>query len=90
MTSASCRKRGVRDLPATDNDDIVAGRDGGIWLLRPRWFLRLGRDAAHRWATQQPEHVGDFEVAPDGTVWTVQGPEGDGPTSAIRSFDGER
>ena len=33
---------GVRDLAKANNTDIVAGQDGGIWLLRNRWFFPLG------------------------------------------------
>jgi len=71
---------GVRDLASQRNISVVAGHDGGIWLLRQNRFFRLG-DEGHGWATQKPE-VGDFEVAPNGTVWTQQ----DG---GIHSFDGE-
>jgi hypothetical protein len=76
---------GVRDLAKANDLDIVAGHDGGIWLLRPQRFVRLGDDEWHAWPTGKPE-VTDFEVAPDGTVWTVLGSEDD---SSIQSFDGE-
>jgi hypothetical protein len=76
----------VRDLAKANNLDIVAGHDGGIWLLRPQRFLRLGADEWLAWATEKPEYVSDFEVAPDGTVWVHA--EG-GPSDVIQSFDGE-
>ena len=72
---------GVRDLAKANDFDIVAGHDGGIWLLRPKWFFRLGTQGAHDWPTKTPKHA-EFEVTPDGTVW-VQA-EG-----ALQSFDGE-
>jgi hypothetical protein len=72
---------GIRDLAKANDFDIVAGHDGGIWLLRPKWFFRLGTQGAHDWPTEAPKHV-EFEVAPDGTVW-VQA-EG-----ALQSFDGK-
>ncbi len=62
---------GVRDLASKNDTDIVAGEDGGIWLLRHQRFFRLGSDTAHAWATKKPA-VSDFEVAPGGTVWTIQ------------------
>jgi hypothetical protein len=69
---------GVRDLAKANNTDIAAGYDDGIYLSRPQRFVRLGSDEWHRWDSKNSES-GDFEVAPDGTVWT----------SAIESFDGE-
>ena len=71
----------VRDLILGGNTDIVAGHDGGIWLLRKNQFVPLGGEG-HGWATERPAYVSDFEVAPDGTVWV----QADG---AIQSFDGE-
>ena len=61
---------GVRDLAKANNLDIVAGHDGGIWLLRPKRFFRLGGDEWHAWPHEKPE-IQDFEVAPDGTVWAL-------------------
>jgi hypothetical protein len=82
---------GVRDLASVEAADIVAGYDGGIWLLREDGFLRLGSDGSHAWpADVRPEDVfpGDdvFEVAPDGTMW-VSPNFFTGP--ALRSTDGE-
>ena len=79
---------GVRDLANANNTDIVAGLDGGIWLLRPRRFFRLGDDEWQRWASARPMRVDDFKVAPDGTVWTVRVSRRETP--AIQSFDGEK
>ena len=36
---------GVRDLTSAKNWDVVAGRDGGIWVVRRDRFFRLGSDA---------------------------------------------
>jgi hypothetical protein len=77
---------GIRDLAKANDTDIVAGHDGGIWLLRPQRFFRLGNDEWLAWATEKPKYVHDFEVAPDGTVWVHA--EG-GPSDVIQSFDGE-
>ena len=35
---------GVRDLRSVEAVDIVAGYDGGVWLLREDGFFRLGND----------------------------------------------
>ena len=78
---------GVRDLAKANNLDVVAGLDGGIWLLRPRRFFRLGDGEWHGWASPRRERVEDFEVAPDGTIWTVRVSDRDTP--AIQSFDGD-
>ena len=72
---------GVRDLARANNDDIVAGPDGSVWLLRPERFFRLGSDEWHEWPTSRSWDR-DFEVAPEGTVWVHAG-------SAIQSFDGQ-
>jgi len=45
---------GVRDLASTNDNDIVAGHDGGLWLVRLNRFFRLGSDTAHAWATKMP------------------------------------
>lgn len=72
---------GVRELSKGKNFDIVAGHDGGIWLLRPNWFFRLGTGGAHKWPTETPRHA-DFEVDRDGTAWVqAQG--------RLQSFGGE-
>ncbi|MGD8682742.1 MAG: hypothetical protein PVG27_02245 [Chloroflexota bacterium] len=72
---------GVRDLILGGNTDIVAGHDGGIWLLRKNQFVPVGGEG-YGWGTEKPVYVGDFEVPPDGTVWV----QADG---AIQSFDGK-
>jgi hypothetical protein len=61
---------GARDLAKANNLDIVAGHDGGIWLLRPLRFFRLGNGEWRSWHHQNP-WVDVFEVAPDGTVWAM-------------------
>jgi hypothetical protein len=91
---------GVRDLSSTDAVDVVAGYDGGIWLLREQGFLRLGSDGVHEWPWSPvpprgvPEsHV--LQVAPDGTLWVI--PTGSvfstgrwfWPGEVFRSTDGE-
>ena len=94
---------GVRDLSSTDAIDVVAGYDGGIWLLREQGFLRLGSDGVHRWPTGSVpvSHVGPkshvLQVAPDGTLWVI--PTGRvfstvtgswvWPGEVLRSTDGE-
>jgi hypothetical protein len=79
---------GIRDLAKANNRDIVAGHDGGIWLLRPQRFFRLGGDEWRTWATKKPGITG-FEVAPDGTVWAMldQYGEGGGLFSVGRGSD---
>ena len=79
---------GVRDLASADNISIVTGRDGGIWLLSEDRFLRVGTEGTYEWPSGQADSVSDFEIAADGTVWTVQAEE-DG-LSTVRSFDRER
>ena len=77
---------GVRILASKNNRGIVAGHDGGLWVVRLNTFFRLGSDTAYEWAITKPLVFG-FEVGPDGTVWTDQSPrEG---TASIQSFDGE-
>ena len=39
---------GVRDLTSVKAEDIVAGYDGGIWLVRKDGVLRLGSDEVPR------------------------------------------
>jgi hypothetical protein len=62
---------GVRDLASMNNRDIVAGHDGGIWLLQDDEFLRLGSGETHLWPadTAPEDHI--LEVAPDGTMWVI-------------------
>ena len=69
---------GVRNLASVNDTDIVAGEDGGIYLLRPQRFVRLGSDEWQAWDTED-FHSGDFEVAKEGGAWT----------SAIESVAGE-
>ena len=83
---------GMRDLAPVEAVDIVAGYDGGIWLLREDEFLRLGGDGSHGWpAGSGPEdHI--LEVAPDGTMWLIPGPYPMSPLdrgAGRRSTDGE-
>jgi hypothetical protein len=78
--------------------DIVAGLDGGIWILLEGGFYRLGESAwmpadepdsegyvsrlyrPWNWggALNEAEFYGvnDFDVAPDGTVWSVIAADG--------------
>jgi hypothetical protein len=83
---------GVRDLSPTDAVDVVAGYDGGIWLLREQGFLRLGSDGVHEWPMGSGPESHVLQVAPDGTLWVVP----TGPVFALpergeglRSTDGE-
>lgn len=78
---------GVRDLASADNFGMVTGGDGGIWLLSKEGFLRVATEGTHEWPTGRTGSVSDFEVTPDGTVWTVQADEDD--LSAVQSFDGQ-
>ena len=79
---------GVRDLALDPATWPVAGKDGGIWLFDQQGFSRLGTDGSYAWPNG--EGAQQFEVAPDGTVWTagVQEKNRRG-TLRIRSFDGE-
>jgi hypothetical protein len=79
---------GIRGLASGDNISLVSGRDGGIWLLSKHGFLRVATEGTYEWPTGRAESVSDFEVAPDGTVWTVQ-VDGDG-LAVVRSFDGQQ
>jgi hypothetical protein len=77
------RNDGVSDLAyPVDPEvpyDIVAGHDGGIYVLEPGHYARLGEGGGsaqgHRgfdWSIEDgfPSDVG---VAPDGTIWAVFG-----------------
>jgi hypothetical protein len=77
---------GVRDLASVEAADIVAGYDGGIWLLRGEGFLRLGSDGSYGWPllSGPQDHV--FQVAPDGTMWIIPPAP---PGYAFTSSDGE-
>jgi hypothetical protein len=82
---------GVRDVSSRNNEGIVVGRDGSVWLLRENRFLRLGAEGVHQWPNGQHAASG-FDVASDGTVWAVGSSIDTGayePT-ALRSYDGER
>jgi hypothetical protein len=74
---------GVRDLTSVEAADIVAGYDGGIWLLREDGFLRLGSDVSHAWPAGAGDEECALEVAPDGTLWVI------GCGDPVRSTDGE-
>ena len=63
---------GVRDLVLGGNTDIVAGHDGGIYLLRKHQFIRLGSESGQAWPEAGGPYRPDFEVTPDGTVWVIQ------------------
>jgi hypothetical protein len=70
---------GVRDLTSFGAVDIVAGYDGGIWLLRQDESLQLGSDETHEWPhLRAGGRV--FEVTPDGTMWVIAA---DGPKWVI-------
>jgi hypothetical protein len=64
----------VRDLPPAYTYDIVAGRDGSVWIHRHKRLVRLG-DRSFELPTNGSG--GDLEVAfttaADGTVWLQQG-----------------
>ena len=79
---------GMRDLTSVEAVDILAGYDGGTWLLRADDFIRLGSDGSHTWpmGSRPEDHV--FEVTPDGTMWVIGNAAlREGP--ALRSTDGE-
>ena len=86
---------GVRDLASADNRDIVAGYDGGLWLLRENGFLRLGSDGFHEWPTEVAPEGRILQVAPDGTLWIIPGRWGHELLGShggegLRSVDGEQ
>jgi hypothetical protein len=74
---------GVRDLTSVEGRDIMAGYDGGIWLLRKDGFLRLGSDVSYAWPAAAALEDCVLEVAPDGTMWAF------GCGDLVRSTDGE-
>jgi hypothetical protein len=78
---------GVRDIGSADSLGLVAGRDGGIWLLSDDRFVRIGSEGTHAWPPGHAESANDFGVGPGGTVWTV-GVDEDG-LSTIESLAGE-
>jgi len=88
---------GVRDLSSTDAVEVVAGYDGGIWLIREEGFRRLGSDAFHEWPKGSGPKSHVLQVAPDGTLWVI--PTGSvfstvtgswvRPDEVLRSTDGE-
>ncbi len=67
---------GVRDL--WPGSDIVAGSDGSVWLARGAQWFRLS-DADTQ--TTKGLWSGEYEVAPDGTLWGIAG-------ASVFSFDG--
>jgi len=81
---------GVRDL-ASQTVRVRVGKDGSVWslIVQPPvdGFFRLGDEQTHAWPVDS--YWPTFEVAPDGMVWTVDGPEGRPRRLAIRSFDGD-
>ena len=64
VEAASIRTGDSGEIEAVD---IVAGYDGGIWLLREDEFLRLGSDGSHGWPTGSGPEDHLFEVAPEVT-----------------------
>ncbi len=70
---------------------VRVGADGSVWDFfgQPiEGFFRLGDEQTHAWPVDAPSWW-QFEVAPDGTVWTFGGPDSLNPRRlAIRSFDG--
>ena len=63
---------GVRDLTSVDAEDIAAGYDGGIRLLREDDFIRLGSDETHQLPVVPRGDIAlALEVAPDGTMWVI-------------------
>ncbi len=84
---------GVRDLSPTDAADVVAGYDGGIWLLREQGFLRLGSDGVHEWPADIAAENRILQIAPDGTLWVVPGSRSGfalkGRGEGVFSTDGE-
>jgi len=79
---------GIRDLAAADTISLVGGWDGGVWLLSEDHFVRVGADGRYEWPAGLTEPAGEFEVAPDGTVWILGA--GEDGVSTIWSFDGAR
>lgn len=63
---------GVRSLAPGRNTDIVAGHDGGIWLLQNKRLIRLGSDVEHAWPAAGGLYRVHFQVASDGTAWVIQ------------------
>jgi hypothetical protein len=77
---------GVRDLSSADYWGVFADQDGSIWLDHSGDLSRLGVAESHDWQFGEQDHLMDFEVAHDGTLWAVAF-NVEGPT--LRSFDGE-
>ena len=78
---------GVRDIASADSLGLVAGQDGGIWLLSDDRFVKIGSEGTYAWPPGHAESASDFGVAPGGTVWTV-GVDEEG-RSTIESLAGE-
>lgn len=77
----------AKDLGSADGLSLVAGRDGGIWVLTQDGFRRFGSDEQHVWPSGSASSA-DFAVTPAGTVWSVR--TDDDGRLALQSFDGER
>lgn len=77
---------GVRDTASATSLGLVAGRDGGMWLLSDDRFARIGTEGTHAWPPGRTGSASDFGVDPGGTVWTV-GVSEDG-LSSIESLAG--
>jgi hypothetical protein len=85
---------GVRELTSVEVLDIVAGYDGGIYLLGTEGFFRLGSEGSHAWPGESSAYEGRiFEVAPDGAAWIVAPLypliPGTRSGTALRSADGD-
>jgi hypothetical protein len=79
---------GTNGVGPSLRDSIVAGDDGGVYVLLENGFFRLGDDVIHPWpvASEEPFRR-DIEVAEDGSVWVMTG-DFDTP-GRLHSFDGD-
>ncbi|MGD8682737.1 MAG: hypothetical protein PVG27_02220 [Chloroflexota bacterium] len=82
---------GVRDLAlvatADDDQNIVAGLDGSVWLFTPELSFRLGdgkRVDIADWGLGPRE--ADIEIGPDGRVWVIV-ERGEGSTDLFTLAD---
>ena len=75
---------GIRDLSSADVSWLSTGRDGSIWLHSGGRSIQLGQPGA----LERPLFWGQFQVTPDGVVWTIGRKPGKF-TIVISSFDGE-